>query len=60
MRRHGFRGRWIAGLGVSALLAVTTLATVETAIAQSETAPLVTPAIQITQETRPGRGFTNS
>lgn len=42
------------------MLAVTTLATVETAIAQSKTAPLVAPAIQITQETRPGRGFTNS
>ncbi len=60
MRRHGFSGRGIAGLGVAALVAVTSLVTVESAVAQSETAPVVTPAVQVTTEMRPGRGFTNS
>jgi len=60
VRRHGLSGRGIAGLGVAALVAVTSLVTVESAVAQSETAPVVTPAIQVTSELRPGRGFTNS
>ena len=60
MRRHGLSGRGIAGLGVAALVAVTSLVTVESAVAQSETAPVVTPSVQVTSELRPGRGFTNS
>ena len=56
----GVASRWIAGLGAVAVVAMLSLTPVDSADAQGSRGPAVTPSMQITQEVRPGRAYTNS